>query len=235
MSSLPRHRTVSDVMTRHVHVAAPATPFKVLVRIIEENRVSAIPIVDEQGIPIGIVSEADLLLKERRRELESSQDLLHRGRRRNERAKADGMVASEVMTSPPITVEADTPLAEAARMMQQRNIRRLVVVDERGRIAGVVSRSDLLQVFLRTDDELRDEIAGALIPTMLPSAYERIGVEVRSNVVTLSGELDRRSDAEILARLTREVDGVVGVVDYLRYRWDDTVPPAVVDRGFRAV
>ena len=108
MSRLPRRRTVSDVMTSHVHIAAPVTPFKVLVRLIEENRVSAIPIVDQQGLPIGIVSEADLLLKARRRELESSDDLLHRQKRRNERAKADATVASEVMTSPVITVAADT-------------------------------------------------------------------------------------------------------------------------------
>src|SRR6266566_4705059 len=108
MSSLPRHRTVSDVMTRHVHVASSVAPFKFLVRLIEENRVSAIPIVDQQGIPIGIVSEADLLLKERRQELESEPSRLHPLRRREQRAKASGVVASEIMTSPPITVQSDT-------------------------------------------------------------------------------------------------------------------------------
>jgi CBS-domain-containing membrane protein len=148
--------------------------------------------------------------------------LLHRQKRRNERAKASGIVASDVMTSPPITVAADTHLSEAARMMQQKNFRRLVVVDERGRIARIVSRSDLLQVFLRTDDELRDEIVGTLIPALLLSTPERIGVEVRSNVVTLLGEVDRKSDAQILGRMTRDLDGVVDVVDRMDYRWDDT-------------
>jgi CBS domain-containing protein len=222
-------------MTRRVHVASPLAPFKFLVRLIEENRVSAIPIVDQQGLPIGIVSEADLLLKERRRELESSADLLHRQKRHHERAKAEGTVASEVMTSPAITVASGTSLSQAARLMQEKNVRRLVVVDERGRIAGIVSRSDLLQVFLRTDDELRDEIAGTLIPAMLLSSPESIGVDVRSNVVTLSGRVDRKSDAEILTRLTRELDGVVGVVDRLGYRWDDTAVPASLERIFRAV
>jgi len=114
VSRLPRHRTVADVMTSRVHVASPLTPFKSLVRLIEENRVSAIPIVNQQGFPIGIVSATDLLLKERGSELGSTRDLLHVQKRRRERAKAAGTVASDVMTSPAITVESDTSLSLAA-------------------------------------------------------------------------------------------------------------------------
>jgi CBS domain-containing protein len=239
MTSLPRHRTVSDVMTSRVHVAGPLAPFKLLVRLIEENRVSAIPIVDQQGVPVGIVSESDLLLKERRTELDSSRDLLHVHKRRLERAKAAGTVASELMTCPAITVPSDTGLGEAARLMHEKNVRRLVVVDQRGRIAGIVSRSDLLQVFLRSDEDLRHEIASKLIPAVLVSADDAIGVEVSWNIATLSGEVDRKSDAEILTRLTRELDGVVAVVDRLSYRWDDTdVAPTQrvsVDRVFRSM
>jgi CBS-domain-containing membrane protein len=113
-------------------------------------------------------------------------------------------------------------------------VRRLVVVDERGRIAGIVSRSDLLQVFLRSDDELREEVAGSLIPAMLLSSPDDIEVNVSSNVVTLSGEVDRKSDADILTRLTRELDGVVGVVNRLRYRWDDTSTQAHLEPTFGA-
>ena len=224
MSGLPRRRTVADVMTARVHVAGPLTPFKLLVRLIQENRVSAIPIVDPNGIPVGIVSETDLLLKERRHELETEPDLLHLRRRQRERAKADGQVASDLMTTPPITVTSTTDLKLAARLMQVRNVRRLIVVDERGRIAGVVSRSDLLQVFLRTDEELRNEIVERLIPALMLSAEQAVGVDVRYNVVTLTGEVDRRSDAEILARMTRELDGVVEVVSQLTYKWDDSRP-----------
>jgi CBS domain-containing protein len=237
--SLPLHRSVSDVMTSRVHVASPVAPFKLLVRLIEENRVSAIPIVDQQGVPVGIVSESDLLLKERRVELETSHDLLHAHRRRQDRAKARGTVASELMTSPPVTVRSDTSLSEAARLMQERNVRRLVVVDERGRIAGIVSRSDLLQVFLRSDDELRDEIATKLIPAVLLPSDDAVGVDVSWNVATLSGEVDRKSDAEILTRLARDLDGIVAVVDRLTYRWDDTdgapVKQMSLDRTFRAI
>jgi CBS domain-containing protein len=231
ISQLPRRRTVSDLMTKQVHVAWPNTPFKLLVRLIEENHVSAIPIVDQDGIPVGIVSESDLLFKERRRDL-AGQDLVHPRRRHLQKAKAEALLASEVMTSPAITVPADASLTQAARLMQERNVRRLIVVDARGKIAGIVSRSDLLQVFLRTDEELRDEIVDRLIPAILLPAPE-IGVSVLWNVVTLSGQVDRRSDADILARMTKDLDGVVGVVNKLKYRWDDTlraIAPAPIGR-----
>ena len=217
MSSLPRHRTVADVMTARVHVASPSTPFKMLVRLIEENRISAVPIVDGQGSPIGIVSEADLLLKENA-EPARPLDLL---RQRRQREKADGVVAADVMTSPVVTVAIDTPIAQAARVMRERNIRRLVVVDTRLRIAGIVSRSDLLKVFLRTDEDLRDEVLHKLLPAVVPTEASAIDVEVDSNVITLSGRVDRRTDVEILDRLARDVDGVVNVVNHLSFRWDD--------------
>lgn len=169
-----------------------------------------------------MVSESDLLLKERRGQLESEADLLHPRRRHMERAKADGLVASDLMTSPPVTVEADRRLVEAARLMHERNVRRLVVVDEHGRICGIVSRSDLLQVFLRSDEELLEEIVSSVIPTFMLTPQQPIVVDVHYNVVTLQGEVDRKSDAEILGQITKELDGVVDVVNQLNYRWDDT-------------
>jgi CBS domain-containing protein len=144
MTRVLRDRTVSDVMTSSVHVATPLTPVKLLVRLIKENRVSAIPIVDQWGNPIGIVSATGLLLKER--------------------AKAAGTVASEVMISPVVTVGLKTSVSEAERVMQERSVRRLVVVDGRGRIAGIVSRSDLLQVFLRGDEDLHGKSPAGSTP-----------------------------------------------------------------------
>ncbi|MEO8744146.1 MAG: CBS domain-containing protein [Candidatus Dormiibacterota bacterium] len=234
MHSLPRRWTVADVMTTRVHVAGPATHFKLLVRLIEENKISAVPIVDQLGVPIGVVSESDLLLKERRRELESGPDLLHLRRRRVERAKAEGLVASDLMTSPPITVSVETGLTHAARLMQERNVRRLIVVDQRGKIAGVVSRSDLLQVFLRTDEDLCYEVVMKVIPSVLLPPAEGVDVAVRSNVITLSGEVDRKSDAEILVRATRDLDGVVEVVNQLTYKWDDSMYAEPVAVGLKA-
>jgi CBS domain-containing protein len=221
LSVLLRHRTVGDVMTSRVHVASPLTPFKLLVRLIEENRISAIPIVDTRGVPVGVVSESDLLLKEWRGELEADTGPLHGWKNRLERAKAGAVLAQDLMTSPAITVAATALITDAARLMHERNVRRLVVVDQRGRIAGIVSRSDLLQVFLRTDEDLREEVVERIIPAILPTEGDNVVVEVRSNVITLSGEVDRRSDSEILTRMSREVDGVVDVVNLLRFRWDD--------------
>lgn len=197
-------------MTVRVHVASPLTPFKLLVRLIEENRISAVPIVNQLGMPVGVVSESDLLLKES-----------HVWKRRQDRVKAEAVIAQELMTSPAVTVRADALIADAARLMQESNVKRLVVVDARGRIAGIVSRSDLLQIFLRTDEELREELVDKIIPAMVPADAETIEVDVRANVITLTGEVDRRSDAGILVRLAREIDGVVHVIDRLRFRWDD--------------
>jgi CBS domain-containing protein len=126
LNGAPKRRTVAEVMTRRVHVAGPLASFKQLLRLISENRVSAIPIVDHQGVPIGIVSESDLLLE------------------KTHAARQKEAIASRFMTSPVITVAADASRTQAAGLMRDRNVRRLVVVDDRGRIAGIVSRSDLL-------------------------------------------------------------------------------------------
>lgn len=222
MSSLPRHRTVADVMTPRVHVASPMTQFKLLVRLIEENRISAVPIVDQQGVPVGIVSESDLLFKERLGELEATSDLLHPRRHSRDLAKAEGTVAADIMSSPAITIPSTSRLVDAARLLQERKVRRLVVVDERGRIAGILSRSDILQVFLRTDEDLREEILEGLIPSLMLESGEPIAVDVRYSVVTLEGDVERKSDVEILGRLTKNLDGVVGVINKLKYRWDDS-------------
>ena len=227
MSSFPRHRCVGDVMTKRVHVASPMTPFKLLIRLIEENHISAIPIVDQRGFAVGLVSEGDLLMKERMEELETSGDLLHLRRRQKERAKAEGLTAADIMTSPAITIRMDGRLPDAARLMHERNVRQLVVVDDRGKIAGIVSRSDVLQVFMRTDEDVREEIVDSIIPTLLLTSDDPIGVSVRYNVVTLAGKVDRKSDVEILGKLTRAVDGVVEVINRLTYRWDDTVREAL--------
>jgi CBS domain-containing protein len=206
MSVLPRHRTVADVMTVRVHVASPVTPFKLLVRLIEDNRISAVPVVNQEGVPVGVVSESDLLFKKSWPRRAS--------------------IAADLMTSPAVTVRTDASIPDAARLMHQRQLRRLIVVDARGRIAGIVTRSDLLQVFLRTDEDLRSELVDRIIPAIVPGDAETIEVDVRSNVVTLSGEVDRNSDVDILGRMALDIEGVVDVINRLRFRWNDLRRPA---------
>ena len=135
-----RRHTVADIMTSRVHVASPTTPVKVLVRLMEDNHINAVPIVDQGGIPVGVVSGSGLIGKERRAQLDT-----------------ESGSARDVMTSPPTLISADAPLEAAARRMLERSVRRLIVVDDRGKIAGIISRRDLLHLFLSSDAQLRDE------------------------------------------------------------------------------
>jgi CBS domain-containing protein len=125
------------------------------------------------------------------------------------------------MTSPAVTIVADAPVGQAARLMRQHGVRRLPVVDGDGHLAGIVSRGDLLKVFTRRDEDIRSEIVEEVIAHTLfldPGPYI---VTVQEGVVTLSGEADRRTDAILVERLAGRVDGVVSVHSALRYREDD--------------
>ncbi|HXM58006.1 MAG TPA: CBS domain-containing protein [Candidatus Dormibacteraeota bacterium] len=213
--------TVGDVMTSPVETVEPDAGFKEIVERLRARRISAVPVVDATGRALGIVSEADLLLKEDRAEVEGRQRFLEGRRSRRERVRAAAGTAAELMTSPAATIGADAPVAEAARAMRRRGVKRLAVVDEAGRVVGIVSRGDLLAVFTRSDDEIRDEIADeVIVGTLLldPGPFE---VQVREGVVTLRGEADRRTDAVLVARLAARVDGVVNVRSELIYRVDD--------------
>jgi CBS domain-containing protein len=137
-SAVLAERTVLEVMTRRVHIANANTPITLLTRLIKENGVGAIPIVDQLGIPIGIVSELNVLVHE----LRSLRDVMDSGTAPPGRPKAGG-IASEIMTSPPNTVRSDASLNDAERVMNERGVRRLIVVDDGGRIAGILTRGDL--------------------------------------------------------------------------------------------
>ena len=150
-------RTVADAMTRDVVVAHPQTPFKEIVRRMREARVSALPVLDDDGRLVGIVSEADLILKEDP-ELDETARLFEGRHRRTDRQKAAGLFARELMTSPVVTIGPNESLGEAARLMHRRQVKRLPVVDEEGRIVGILARSDLLTVFLREDAEIEREV-----------------------------------------------------------------------------
>ncbi|MEP7104806.1 MAG: CBS domain-containing protein [Chloroflexota bacterium] len=213
---------VADVMTREVVTVAPATAFKAIVRELTERRISALPVVDEAGRVLGVVSEADLLLKEDHNSLAARGGILEPRRRRAERAKSSGATAAEVMSTPAITILPGAALPEAARLMHERHVKRLVVVDEEGRLAGIVTRGDVLKVFLRPDADIKQAVVKDLVERVLWLEANGLEVAVAEGMVTLGGRLDRRSDVAVLARLTEEIDGVVGVVNHLGYDWDDS-------------
>jgi len=222
---------VAAVMTAEVLTIAPETPFKVIVQKLFERHISALLVVDTEGLVVGVVSDADLLLKEDRSDLELRSGLIEPRRRKAERAKSRGETAADLMTSPAVTVSPTAPLAEAARIMHDRQVKRLVVVDEAGNLAGIVTRGDVLRVFLRPDEEIKRTVVEDLVERLLWLESNGLEVAVKEGVVTLGGKLDRRSDVALLAHVAADVDGVVSVVNRLTYYWDDSkashAPPPV--------
>jgi CBS domain-containing protein len=212
--------TVADVMTTQVVKARPAMPLKELARVLAEHHVSALPVLDEDDRVIGVVSERDLLGKLRgptRRRARWWQ----RRRTRDDLRRATGDTVGAVMTTGAVTIEPRARLAEAARLMTEHDVKRLPVVDEHGELVGIVSRADLLKTYLRTDDQIRDEILVDVFTHVLWADPTTVQVSVHDGLVTLAGTVDERSVAEMAERLVRRVDGVVDVVSELTYRIDD--------------
>jgi CBS domain-containing protein len=226
--------TVSDVMTRTVVVVRDSAPFKDVVRRMQEFRVSAVPVVDDEDRLVGIVSEADLILKEDP-EFEEGGHLFEGAHHRHDRQKAAGLVARELMTAPVFSVGPDATLGDAARLMHRKAVKRLPVVNGGGRILGIISRADLLKVFLREDAEIAHEVREDVIRRTLWIDPDTVTVTVRDGVVTLDGQLERRSLIPVLDRLVSEVEGVVGVTQHLSFVVDDTVPTSEIRLPWTAV
>lgn len=234
-----RSLKVRDVMTADVACVRDDAGYKEIVRLMQARRVSAVPVVDSTDRVIGIVSEADLLPKE---ETQESAERFTFGRARRRRRKAAGMVARDVMSTPVITIDPDAPLAEAARTMDERAVKRLPVVDSTGAMVGIVSRKDLLRIFLRSDDSIWDEVVHEVFERFLWIYPQKAGiaVAVKDGVVTVEGRLERKSLIPITLALIAGVDGVIGVVDHLWFDIDDThvksggeLPWGVLPRALR--
>ncbi len=201
--------TVSDVMTHTVVAVGRDAPFKEIVDLMAQWKVSALPVLEGEGRVIGVVSEADLLPKEEFRD--SDPDRFTQLRRLSDLAKAGALRAGELMSAPAVTVHANAPLAEAARIMAQRRVKRLPVINDQGLLEGVVSRGDLLKVFLRSDDDIAEEVNKEILSCLFPAPIEPIRVEVSNGVVTLTGRIRDTSLVPMAARLVRAVEGVVDV------------------------
>ncbi|WP_438309507.1 CBS domain-containing protein [Streptomyces sp. HUAS TT3] len=196
--------TVSDVMTHTAIAIGREASYKQIVELMQEWKVSAVPVLEGEGRVVGVVSEADLLHKEEfRREEPLLPDQLE------EASKAGGVLAEDLMSSPAVTVHADATLAEAARIMARKHVKRLPVVNGVGILEGVVSRSDLLKVFLRPDEELEEEIRQAVLTELAPGVA--LDFSVVEGVVTVQGPLRDRALVPLLARAIRAVEGVVDV------------------------
>ena len=212
---------VRDVMSSDVVTVDKATSYKQVARLMTEHKVNALPVVDKNHHVIGVVSEADVLRKEERRFRWLVSGL--GGRARRERAKAEAQSATELMTSPVFTTHPDASLASAARMMNDHHIRRLPVLDSSRTLIGVVSRRDLLRVFLRPDAEIGAEVHGVLTGVLLEDP-QSVTVQVRDGVVTLRGSISKPELIPAAVRLAGDVDGVVSVVSELTSHPEESAP-----------
>ncbi|MGW2891557.1 CBS domain-containing protein [Streptomyces griseoruber] len=221
-----RHDKVGSVMTTDVVRAGYGTPFKEVARLLATHRISGLPVVDEDDKVIGVLSETDLMMHQAT--TPDPYEPKHRTRlaeltpgARRQAAKGRARTAGRLMTAPPVTVHADDTIVQAARTMAQKHVERLPVLDEEDRLVGIVTRRDLLQVFLRPDTEIRDEVIEEVLVRALWLPPHGVEVSVTEGVVTLTGHMERKSETEIAVSMTRRIDGVVDVVAHLTYRLDD--------------
>lgn len=218
------HSLVKDLMTTQVVTVGPATPFKEIVARLAEHRVSAAPVVDDAGRVLGVVSEADLLLKEEFPDPDQDIPLFWTKRRRLEREKAAGSTARDLMTVALVSISPDATVAEAARRMHRAQIKRLPVIGEGGRLVGIISRGDLLKVFDRPDHAIQREILDDVIVGQFMMAPSRFFIHVDGGEVVLQGQVERRSLIPHLVRAIHDVEGVVRVENRLAYDIDDVEP-----------
>jgi CBS domain-containing protein len=208
------HSRVRDVMTTAVVTVVPGTTYKQIATLLTESEISGVPVLAEDGHVAGIVSDVDLI---------ATRDggpgrLFQRPGRRQLR-----LTAGELMSAPAVTIQADATISAAARLMGARCVRRLPVVDGKGRLAGIVSLRDLLSLFVRSDDEIAWQVT-EMLAQILPADLAAIQVSVHDGIVTLSlapGQAGRPDVLALATRLTWDIDGVVNVISAVGPSGDD--------------
>lgn len=216
--------TVADVMTEGAISVEAGMPFKGIVDVLELHDVNAVPVVDDFDRVLGVVSSADLIPKIEFAGEDKTPSLFEGRQHRLSRTKAAAETARSLMNQPAITANTQMPVAEAARIMDTSNLKRLPVVDDLGRLVGMVTRRDLLKVFLRDDEALYREIVHELLPDIVGAEPGKVHVAVENGIVVLLGEVERRSLVGVVTRMVERIAGVVGVVDRLGYERDDISP-----------
>jgi CBS domain-containing protein len=228
--------TVRDVMTRSVVSVHRSTPLKEVAQALIDNGISGVPVVDVDGAVLGVVSEADLLVKG-----QGADAIRHRplarflGESRESRAqlvKLGAVTAAEAMTSPAVAITSGRSIHEAAAIMTARRVNRLPVVDD-GRLVGIVSRADLVRAYVRSDDELAATIRQDVILRTLWLDPALFTVIVTDGVASISGRVERRSTAEMVERSVSMVPGIVDIHADVTWSMDDSrLEPATLDPVF---
>lgn len=212
---------IADLMQRDVVTISREATLKEAAALLTEHRISGLPVLLPDGRVVGVVSEADILLKEEGFPLEMSGFL---GRLLDDaygdRERFEALTVGDAMTSPAITISEHADVTEAARLMTQHHVNRLPVVDG-STLVGIVSRADLVRAFQRDDETIEREIADDVLLSTLWIAPGSIDIEVDEGVVKLAGRVETRTIAEIVAAYVRRVPGVVAVESELEWYTDD--------------
>ncbi len=217
-----KERVVRDVMTSPVVTVPPDTPVKAVAEILLSNRVSAVPVVDAHGHVVGMISEADLLVKELAQGSGAHLPWFEGSHAQDIRRRREAVTAQGLMSAPVISVHPDTTVRQAAKTMCEKRIKRLPVVTG-GWLVGIISRADVLRVYLLPDEQLRRH-AERILRWALGPAANHLVVAVQEGVVIITGEVETRCEAELASRLLGRMEGVVGVDTRVQWRVDD--PPA---------
>jgi CBS-domain-containing membrane protein len=212
---------VRDIMTTDPIRVTADTLLKEAARLMVRHHVSGLPVVTEEGDLAGIVTEGDFLRQEASRDRPYGASLL-------DALFGDGSVQApaaetvdEVMAREVVTITPDATIGEAARVMAQRSVKRLPVVTDDGALVGIISRADVVNAFTKPDDVIEDEVREDIVRRLLFLDPGDVDVEIEDGVVTLRGELEHRTEVQLLEELTRRIAGVVRVVSELTYRVDD--------------
>jgi CBS domain-containing protein len=227
---------VRDVMTQPVQTANPATPLREVAARLVEHRISGVPVVDHAGTVVGVVSEADFLIKEEGRAAIHGRPFARvfgqSADSHAQLAKLDAVTAGQAMTSPAITISPGRSISEAAAIMTRRHVNRLPVVED-GVLVGIVTRADLVRAYVRSDEELAETIRDEVLPRNLWLDPRTFTVSIRDGVVSIAGRVERRSTAAMVERVLRSVPGVIDVQAAIEWSMDDAeVEPVTTDPVF---
>jgi predicted transcriptional regulator len=181
------------------------------------KRVSGLPVVDAEGIVVGVISETDLLTK---RAMDRRPGWLP-GRKHVATAE---LTAADLMTRPAVTTSSDELVSSVARLMSSRKLRRVPVVDSQGHLLGIVCRSDVLSVFSRPDEDIRREITQDVILDGFFTDPARLTVTVKDGIVTLEGGRDSFYAVDYAARTASELGADLVKVNFPEPGKQSSVP-----------
>ncbi|MFD7688621.1 CBS domain-containing protein [Streptomyces sp. NPDC059781] len=204
-------RTVGDVMTEEVVTLRPTTPLQEAAALLDANDIVAAPVVDDGGAPVGVVSASDVLRHETGTPDPQGRD----GTDEHAWGKARARTAGELMSSPVLTARADWTIPRAARELRRRHVKQLPVVGDDGLLTGIVTRSDLLDAFIRSDAEIRGEVEQDVLGRILGLDEGTVAIEAQDGVVTLRGHVPEPRLVPVIVGLCQGVDGVVAVDAHL--------------------